>query len=248
MVDRGVNSMGKFHEDLVQALNSMNNPTKDGKANYSTYTTLPNVINVAKDTLQKHNLALTQFMMPDPDRLVTRIIHSSGEYIEDGGVNLIYIKNNVQSMGSAITYARRYGLNSLLGIVGDKDDDGIMATHFEDLPEKQQTPEQKEKHEKMEEQTIDLLDPESIKENLQTFLSKIRVYGEESINNMGIDDAIEAKDSLRQYWVDNEQQRKDLRNSEKPSSKETLNWLTEKISKTGTLLKNRIKEIEESKK
>ena len=164
-------------------------------------------------------------------------------------------------MGSGITYARRYGLCSLLGIAGQQDDDGIMSTRFEDLPEKQQTPEQKEKHEKMEEQTIDPepesvstnkgvddpLDPESIRENLHTFLGSIGAYAE-SINDMGKDDAIEAKDSLEKYWVDNEQQRKDLWNSDKPSSKETLNWLKEKITKTGTSLKNRIKAIEESEK
>ena len=114
----------------------------------------------------------------------------------------------------------------------------------------------------MEEQTIDPepefvstnkgvddpLDPESIKENYLTFLGSIGAYSAESINDMGKDDAIEAKDSLKKYWVDNEQQRKDLWNSDKPSSKETLNWLKEKITKTGTLLKNRIKAIEESEK
>ena len=33
-------------------------------------------------------------------------------------------KNTVQSMGSAITYARRYSLSALVGVVADDDDDG----------------------------------------------------------------------------------------------------------------------------
>ena len=254
--------MGKFHEDLVAALSAISNPDLDGKANYGRYTTLPTCLNVARSILSQHNLALIQVVLPDPDRLVTRIIHSSGEYIEDGGVNLIYNKNNSQSMGSGITYARRYGLCSLLGIAGQQDDDGIMSTRFEDLPDKQQTPEQKEKHEKMEEKTIDPepesvstnkgvddpLDPESIRENLHTFLGSIGAYNADSINDMGKDDAIEAKDNLEKYWLDNEHLRISLKGSDKQSHKDTYNWLKEKVTKTGTSLKSRIKAIEESEK
>ncbi|MFQ8890671.1 MAG: ERF family protein, partial [Bilophila wadsworthia] len=36
-------------------------------------------------------------------------------------------KNTVQSMGSAITYARRYSLSALVGVVADDDDDGEGA-------------------------------------------------------------------------------------------------------------------------
>ena len=52
----------------------------------------------------------------------------------DGGVPLILIKNDMQGLGSAITYARRYGLMAAVGIAAeDEDDDGARAG--EDLPE-----------------------------------------------------------------------------------------------------------------
>ena len=59
-------------------------------------------------------------------RLVTVIAHTSGESISDGGVPLINKKGCMQGLGSAITYARRYGLSSMLG-VSPEDDDGLGA-------------------------------------------------------------------------------------------------------------------------
>lgn len=40
-------------------------------------------------------------------------------------------KNDPQGYGSAMTYARRYGLSALIGIVTESDDDGEMASHHE---------------------------------------------------------------------------------------------------------------------
>ena len=41
-------------------------------------------------------------------------------------------KNAIQSMGSAITYARRYSLSALVGVVADDDDDGEGAWRRDD--------------------------------------------------------------------------------------------------------------------
>lgn len=41
---------------------------------------------------------------------------------------LITDKNNMQGLGSAITYGRRYGANSLIGVVDTEDDDGNAAS------------------------------------------------------------------------------------------------------------------------
>ena len=127
--------MSKFHTDLVAALNELQNPTLDGEANYGKYTTLPACLKTARDVLTNHNLGLVQLTQIDPDRLVTRIVHASGEFIEDGGVPLLCEnKANPQKMGSAITYARRYGLCAMLGISGEEDDDGQRATPKAQLP------------------------------------------------------------------------------------------------------------------
>jgi hypothetical protein len=147
--------------DWIAALNEMDNPNLDGRANYGTYPTLGGCLAAAKSALGKHNLALVQMVCASgdnqSDRLITRFIHVSGSFIQDEGVPLYCAdKNNPQRMGSAISYARRYGLLAMIGCVGDdkSDDDAIIATAFEKLPSEQQTPEQKKVHEKLEPQPV----------------------------------------------------------------------------------------------
>lgn len=58
--------------------------------------------------------------------LVTTLVHTSGEWINS------YIPVNAkasdpQSVGSAITYARRYSLSAILGVSADEDDDAEQA-------------------------------------------------------------------------------------------------------------------------
>jgi hypothetical protein len=63
---------------------------------------------------------------PSP-ALRTRITHAeSGEHLED--VMLLMGKEDPQGQGSAITYARRYSLMAMLGLVADEDDDGNKAS------------------------------------------------------------------------------------------------------------------------
>ncbi len=124
-----------MNEALVSALAEIRNPPLDGTANYGRYATLPACLDVARRTLARHGLAVVQMTCTDPDRLVTRVLHTSGEFVEDGGVPLLCEnKANPQKMGSAITYARRYGLCAILGIVGEEDDDGQRATPRAELP------------------------------------------------------------------------------------------------------------------
>lgn len=150
----------EFMRDLIAALIEMDNPNRDGSANYGTYPTLGGCLAAAKSALGKHNLALVQMVCASgdnqSDRLITRFIHVSGSFIQDEGVPLYCAdKNNPQRMGSAISYARRYGLLAMIGCVGDdkSDDDAITATAFEELPYEQKTPEQKKVHEKLEPQS-----------------------------------------------------------------------------------------------
>ena len=61
--------------------------------------------------------------------LVTTLFHASGQWIR-GEMALLSSKNDMQGLGSAITYARRYSLLTSLGIVSkiDLDDDGNSAS------------------------------------------------------------------------------------------------------------------------
>jgi len=61
--------------------------------------------------------------------LQTNIIHISGKVVCDGGIPLVSKDaNDPQKLGGSITYARRYGMCALLGIVGDDDDDANLAS------------------------------------------------------------------------------------------------------------------------
>ena len=70
-----------------------------------------------------------QFPVSDDSKnigVTTRIIHSSGEWIESTAyAPVIHNKrmNEVQAVGSSITYLRRYSLTAAFGITGDTDDD-----------------------------------------------------------------------------------------------------------------------------
>ena len=57
--------------------------------------------------------------------LITQLLHSSGESIQ-GVTPLLMGKQDMQALGSAITYARRYGLAAIVG-VAPEDDDGQAA-------------------------------------------------------------------------------------------------------------------------
>ena len=56
------------------------------------------------------------------------MIQSTGEWIEYDPIKMKPVKNDPQSIGSAITYAKRYALSAIFGITSDPDDDGNEAT------------------------------------------------------------------------------------------------------------------------
>lgn len=89
---------------------------------------------VLRPILSKHGLAFTQLAGSDElgHTVTTVLMHSSGQFISET-MRLILQKNDMQGLGSAITYARRYMLASMVGISDGKDDDAERAvTHFEE--------------------------------------------------------------------------------------------------------------------
>ena len=150
--------------------------------------------------------------------------------------------NNPQKMGSAITYARRYGLCSLLGICGEEDDDGQRATPQKELPQKRVA---KPAPDKSAAEDIDLLDPESIKELYCVHFDKIGAATEEAVNDMGIDDARDSKRNLVKFWKDNSEQRQQLQQRTDKASVEAFEFITNQVKLTQGWLKSRIANLEE---
>jgi hypothetical protein len=71
--------------------------------------------------------------------LDTRLAHSSGQWIQSEWP-VCKFPSAPQQIGSALTYARRYSLFSIVGISGDDDDDGTAANSQETQAPKRQAP------------------------------------------------------------------------------------------------------------
>lgn len=100
--------------------------TKAGDTYTFTYATLDAIMDVVRGPLSANGLALCFSLGNDSLGPVcsTRLIHASGQWIETWTPILVAEGANAQGWGSALTYARRYGLCALLAITADEDDDG----------------------------------------------------------------------------------------------------------------------------
>lgn len=104
--------------------------TKNNPFFKSQYADLTEVIRSSRPYLAKHGLSVIQPIITDVNGtmlLRTMLCHSSGEYIASE-VKIIPSKNDVHSLGSAITYLRRYSYISLVGVCAGEDDDGNAAS------------------------------------------------------------------------------------------------------------------------
>ena len=103
----------------------------------STYISLDGILETVRPILAKNGLAVIQEATGDGDYIFvkTKLIHESGEMIETEILKMKPQKNDPQSMGSCITYSKRYQLAALLGICECIDDDANIATYGNSVPE-----------------------------------------------------------------------------------------------------------------
>ena len=102
---------------------------KNNPAFRSKYADLGAVWDAAKPALTKYGLSIAQFCEPSEAgtlALTTMLMHKSGQYIAGTEV-LPLAKTDPQGYGSAMTYARRYGLAAMVGVCPE-DDDANAAT------------------------------------------------------------------------------------------------------------------------
>lgn len=94
----------------------------------SKYADLNSVVDAIRVPFHNHGLSYSQFPLFE-NQLVgveTLLMHISGEFISSV-LMLPMKKQDAQAAGSAITYARRYALQSIAGIPSE-DDDGNIAS------------------------------------------------------------------------------------------------------------------------
>jgi len=111
--------------ELPAAIKGSVNPHLKNK-----YANINSVYTAIREVLPKHGLAVIQTMLPTDGskaHVRTMLAHKSGQWIAGECVMPLDRQGGAQGMGSAITYARRYSLSAIVGIVTEEDDDGNCA-------------------------------------------------------------------------------------------------------------------------
>lgn len=122
-------SIKAIAEALLTAQKKIKHAEVDSKNSHykQSYATINSVIAAIKQPLNEANIVFMQTPSLSDDgklHLTTRLLHSSGEWIQDTAVCPLQ-KNDPQGLGSAITYLRRYCLTSIVGLYSsDSEDDG----------------------------------------------------------------------------------------------------------------------------
>ena len=131
---------------LAKAQAAMDNASKDrtNPAFKSKYADMASVRDAVNGPLSSHGIAYVQAPATTADGVTveTRLIHSSGQWLASvvGAAPKAY---DPQSIGSAITYLRRYSLMAMVGIAPE-DDDGNASSGRQDGPPQWREPQRRE--------------------------------------------------------------------------------------------------------
>jgi hypothetical protein len=107
---------------------------KDTKAFNYYYTNLDSLVKHLRPLLTKHGISFVQMPIGTIDTIgvETLYMHTSGEWIKSSIMSKVDVSGrntkHYQSIGSAITYFRRYSLSAFVGIASDEDNDGVVGT------------------------------------------------------------------------------------------------------------------------
>lgn len=131
--------MKNIAKALLEAQKEMGNAIKDSSNPFfkSKYADLNAIREACMPSLNKHGIVVLQPIVHIEGKnfVKTVLLHESGETFE-GLTEIVYSKtNDAQAQGSGITYARRYGLQSIIN-VGAEDDDGNKASEPNDHSKK----------------------------------------------------------------------------------------------------------------
>lgn len=111
------------------------------------YATLASTFDAVRIPLSKNNLSVSQLVDSDGEDsfLYTRLMHSSGQF-EESRAKIKAVQNTPQGFGSALTYMRRYMLQSIVGVAqGDDDDDGNNGSKKDDSKKQDKKEDDKQK-------------------------------------------------------------------------------------------------------
>ena len=118
-------ALAEAQAELPAAIKGSVNPHLRNK-----YADINAVYAAIREVLPKHGLAVVQTMLPTDGskaHVRTMLAHKSGQWLAGECVMPLDRQGGAQGMGSAITYARRYSLSAIVGVVTEEDDDGNGA-------------------------------------------------------------------------------------------------------------------------
>jgi hypothetical protein len=131
------NNASNLNRKFAEVLNEVPNFSTDETANAGSrtykYLNLATLLKNIKPIFAKHGLAFTQKVTFDGPGDGRQILGTIETIIFDDTDQMtvceypFFVTGDPQQVGSAITYARRYSLTTILGIFPDKDDDGSYA-------------------------------------------------------------------------------------------------------------------------
>jgi hypothetical protein len=131
-IDELTKALASAHKDFKPVIKDANNPFFKSK-----YADLAGVIDATGEALSKNGLALIQ----SPGRMIgghlfltSLLAHSSGQWIKDE-LELPISKFDAQGAGAAITYARRYAYQALVGVAAEDEDGNSDSGKFEKQPD-----------------------------------------------------------------------------------------------------------------
>ena len=123
-------SIAKIAAAIVKAQSVMGNAIKDAKNPFfkSSYANLNAVREAVLPAMNANGISVLQptIQVDGKSFVETVLLHESGEFISSLTEVIVSKVNDAQQQGSGISYARRYGLQSLVNIGAD-DDDGETA-------------------------------------------------------------------------------------------------------------------------
>jgi len=94
------------------------------------FSTLQGINEATQEALTSNGLVISQSVQNSDAGVYvsTRLMHSSGQWIDSGPAFFPVSRADAQGFGSAITYGRRYQLAAFLALAAETDDDGAAAS------------------------------------------------------------------------------------------------------------------------
>lgn len=131
------NELGELGAALAEFQRTINNPAfsrtvqvKSSGGSYSfSYAELPSILDLVRPKLAAQGLSFVQTVGTADGAMAvtTMLLHKSGQWISDTMPIPTSPQAKLQEIGSAVSYAKRYGLVAILGIAAEEDDDANSA-------------------------------------------------------------------------------------------------------------------------